>query len=61
MGPGVPWRQMNFPGVKEPAHPMMTHPWWSSDPAQMAAVQLQMPQQMLSEMAAVLRRYGFQI
>ena len=61
MGPGVPWRQMNFPGVKEPAHPMMTHPWWSSDPAQMAAVQPQMPQQMLSEMAAVLRRYGFQI
>ena len=61
MGPGVPWRQMNFPGVKEPAHPMMTHPWWSSDPAQMAAVQPQMPQQMLSEMAEVMRKYGFQI
>jgi hypothetical protein len=61
MGPGVPWRQMNFPGVKEPAHPMMTHHWWSSVPAQMAAVQPQMPQQMLSEMAAVMRKYGFQI
>jgi hypothetical protein len=61
MGPGVPWRQMNFPDVKEPAHPMMTHPWWSSDPAQMAAVQPQMPQQMLSEMAEVMRKYGFQI
>jgi hypothetical protein len=52
---------MPFPGVKEPVHQMMTNPWWSSDPAQMAAMQPEMPQQMLSEMAAVLRRYGFQI
>jgi ribosomal protein S10 len=56
-----PWLRMPFPGVKEPVHQMMTNPWWSSDPAQMAAMQPQMPQQMLSEMAAVLRRYGFQI
>jgi len=56
-----PWLHMPFPGVKEPVHQMMTNPWWSSDPAQMAAMQPQMPQQMLSEMAAVLRRYGFQI
>ena len=56
-----PWLRMPFPGVKEPVHQMMTNQWWSSDPAQMAAMQPQMPQQMLSEMAAVLRRYGFQI
>ena len=56
-----PWLRMPFPGVKEPVHQMMTHPWWSSDPAQMAAMQPQMPQQMLSDMAAVMRRYGFQI
>jgi hypothetical protein len=56
-----PWLRMPFPGVKEPVHQMMTNPWWSSDPAQMAAMQPEMPQQMLSEMAAVLRRYGFQI
>ena len=56
-----PWLSMPFPGVKEPVHQMMTNPWWSSDPAQMAAMQPEMPQQMLSEMAAVLRRYGFQI
>lgn len=56
-----PWRQMAFPGAKEPAHPMAMRPWWSSDPAQMAAMQPGMPPQILSEMAAVLRRYGFQI
>jgi hypothetical protein len=61
MGDPVPWRQSAFPGVKEPAHPMMTHPWWSSDPAQMAAVQPQISQQMLSDMAAVMRKYGFRI
>jgi hypothetical protein len=43
-----PWRQAFFPGVREPAH-------------QMAGMQPEMPQQMLSEMAAVMRRYGFQI
>jgi len=47
-----PWGQMNFPGVREPAH-------------QMAGMQPEMPPelspQMLSEMAAVMRRYGFQI
>lgn len=59
-GPGVPWRQMNFPGVREPAHPMGTHPWWSSDPAQMAASQPEMSGQILSEIASVLRRYGIQ-
>jgi hypothetical protein len=60
MGPGVPWRQMNFLGVREPAHPMSTHPWWSSDPAQMAALQPEMSGQILSEIASVLRRYGIQ-
>lgn len=43
-----PWGQMNFPGVREPAHPM-------------AGMQQGMPPQMLSEMAALMRRYGFQI
>jgi hypothetical protein len=43
-----PWRQAFFPGVREPAH-------------QMAGMQPEIPQQMLSEMAAVMRRYGFQI
>jgi hypothetical protein len=43
-----PWGQMNFPGVREPAH-------------QMAGMQPEMSQQMLSEMAALMRRYGFQI
>ena len=56
-----PWFRMPFPGVKEPVHQMMANPWWSSDPAQMAAMQPQMPQQMLSDMAAVMRKYGFQI
>ena len=56
-----PWRQMVFPGVREPAHPMAARPWWSSEPAQTAAMQPGMPPQMLSEMAAVLRRYGFQV
>ncbi|MDD1749250.1 MAG: hypothetical protein LUO89_05175, partial [Methanothrix sp.] len=51
-----PWRQWIPPGVREPAHPMAM-PWWSSDPAQMAA----MPPQMLSEIAGVLRRYGYQM
>ncbi len=48
---------MDWSGVKEPAHPMVMPPWLSSDPAHMAA----MPQQMLSEIAGVLRRYGYQI
>ncbi|HEX7444967.1 MAG TPA: hypothetical protein VF300_01120, partial [Methanothrix sp.] len=56
-----PWLRMPFPGVREPVHQMMANPLWSSDPAQMAAMQPHMPQQMLSDMAAVMRRYGFQI
>lgn len=44
----LPPQYAAWSGVKEPAH-------------MMAAMQPGMPQQMLSEMAAVLRRYGFQI
>ena len=46
--PSPSLRQMHSPGVRDPAH-------------QMAGMQPEMPQQMLSEMAAVMRRYGFQI
>jgi hypothetical protein len=56
----LPLRYMALPGVREPVHPMGTHPWWSSDPAQMAVLQPEMSGQMLSEIAGVLRRYGFQ-
>jgi hypothetical protein len=56
----LPPRYAAWPGVKEPAHPMSTHPWWSSDPAQMAALQPEMSGQILSEIASVLRRYGIQ-
>lgn len=56
----LPPGMVTWPGVREPAHPMGTHPWWSSDPAQMAALQPEISGQILSEIASVLRRYGIQ-
>jgi hypothetical protein len=56
----LPPRMMAWPGVREPAHPMAVRPWWSSDPAQVAALQPEMYEPILSEIASVLRRYGIQ-
>jgi len=60
----LPPRVMAWSGVKEPAH-MATvtarPPWWEGDPAQRPIVPQEMQPQMLSEIASVLRRYGYQI
>jgi hypothetical protein len=58
----LPPRAMAWSGVKEPAHMATVRPpWWGGDPAQRPIVSQEMQPQMLSEIASVLRRYGYQV
>jgi hypothetical protein len=47
----LPPKEMSWYGVREPAHLMTMSPSWSGDPTQ----------QLLSEIASILRRYGGQV
>lgn len=58
----LPQHTMAWSGVREPAHMATARPpWWGGDPAQRPIIQQEMHSQMLSEIASVLRRYGYQI